>query len=91
MPTTTIHYTDVAAEAVRRGALPAFADRAFELARHCAVVSGHLNGDHVALGFTSMRVAKSWPLRGSITLVREDGVKFRLSLVRNRWTAKAVS
>lgn len=85
-----LQYTEVAAEAVRRGALKAFAYRVHEMARHAAVISGHPNGEHVALGFTSMRVAKSWPVRGSITLTREDGVKFRLAHARKRWTVKRV-
>lgn len=76
--TTTIHHSEVAREAVRRGADRFFTDRIADMAWHGAIVAGHRNGDHRALRYTGMRVAKAWPLRGNITLYREDGATVRL-------------
>lgn len=84
----TLQFHEVPAVAAQRGALPAFGDRLHSLAWRASIVTGTMNGDQTRLGFTAMRVARQWPLRGSVTLTREDGKRFRLALIGKRWTVK---
>lgn len=75
-----IDYTEVAPLAIARGADRFFHGRLRDMAQHAAITHGTVNGDNHKLPFSSMRVAKGWPARGSVTLTRTDGAKFRLHL-----------
>lgn len=80
-----INYFDVAPLATQRGADPFFSGRIRDMAQHAAITHGTPNGDNHKLGFTGIRVANDWPRRGSITLTREDGAKFRLHMTGNQF------
>ena len=85
---------DAVSECIARGVSPRWSDRLRSMLRHASTVSGHVNGDNVQAGFVSLRVtsAGSWPVRGSITVVRADGLRFRLAYSgRDGFTVKAVA
>ncbi len=81
-----LHHTEIAAEYRRRGGDRFFSDRVHEMANHASIVSGHPHSDCIRAGFTGLRVAKSFPRKGSVTLYREDGATLYLRLEGDKWT-----
>ncbi len=73
MTKTTYNPVDVADLAVKRGLRPGWYYRVRSMADHGWTVKGRVNGDREVSRYTSVRVAANWPVRGSITLKREDG------------------
>ena len=79
---------EVAVIAAQRGALAdgpighRLTTMAAQAARYEVLMPGCIG---VGLHFTSMRVARDWPSRGSIFLTREDGRRFRLFLDSTTW------
>jgi hypothetical protein len=73
MTKTTYNPVDVADLAVKRGLRPGWYHRVRSMADHGWTVKGRVNGDREVSRYTSVRVAANWPVRGSITLKREDG------------------
>ena len=78
------HPDDVASEAVRRGADKWFHERLRSMAGRAMCIEGHPNRDHVNSPVVAMRVAKHWPLRGSVMLTLETGQKYRLYATKGR-------
>jgi hypothetical protein len=70
---TTYNPVDVADLAIKRGVPWSWYQRVRSMADHGWTVSGNVNGDREVSRYTSVRVAANWPVRGSITLKREDG------------------
>lgn len=64
---------EVAFLAVKRGIRPGWHERIRNMADHGWTVKGSRHGDREVSYYTSVRVATNWPVRGSITLRREDG------------------
>lgn len=77
-------YDEIPAIAAKRG-VKGWESRIRSMAHHASVVSGTQYGDNVSLPFIAVRVTGEghWPLKGAITLTREDGRKFRLALSAN--------
>ena len=71
--TNTYNPVDVADLAVKRGMRSGWYGRVRSMADHGWTVRGSVNGDREVSRYTSVRVAANWPVRGSITLKREDG------------------
>lgn len=75
----------VAAEIVRRGVAPFWADRIREMVDHGTTSHGHPHQDRKVSPVVRVAwVPKSWPLRGSITLEREDGATLKLRQTKAR-------
>jgi len=91
MTTKTLTYTydEIPAIAAKRG-VKGWESRIRSMAHHASIVSGTQYGDNVSLPFTAVRVSGQWPVKGAITLTREDGRKFRLALSANRFTVEEV-
>jgi hypothetical protein len=70
---TTYTPNEIAFAAVERGVRPGWHERIRDMANHGCTVTGRVNGDREVSRYTSLRVAANWPVRGSITLKREDG------------------
>ena len=83
MTTKTLTYTydEIPAIAAKRG-VKGWEFRIRSMARQASIVRGTPYGDNVSLPFIAVRVTGEghWPLKGAITLTREDGRKFRLAL-----------
>lgn len=86
-PTTTKTFTpdQVAKLAVERGADRFFESRIRDMADSAYTVTGRQHGDRQVAPFVAVRVAKGWPVRGSITLTREDGARFVLRMTADRF------
>ena len=64
---------DVANIAVNRGVDDFWWERIRSMADHGWTVKGRRNGDREVSPYWQIRVAKNWPLRGSIACHRQDG------------------
>lgn len=86
-----IQYDQIPAIAAKRG-VKGWDDRIRSMAHHASIVSGNKYGDNVSLPFIAVRVTGEghWPLKGAITLTREDGRKFRLGMKARKFTVEAV-
>ena len=73
MTGTIYNPVDVADLAIERGVSWSWYHRIRSMADHGWTVKGRVNGDREVSRYTSVRVAANWPVRGSITLKREDG------------------
>jgi len=78
MQTIVLSPEAVVQEYLNRGGDRFFAGRLRDMANHASITHGTPNGDNRKAGFDSMRVARKWPMHGSITLRRTDGVTFYL-------------
>ena len=88
--TDTLYPDQVAAEAVARGTDPYFRGRIRDMANHASITNGTENGDSTRSYFVGLRVAKGWPLRGSITLYREDGARAYLRMTKTKFQVAVV-
>ena len=70
---TGLNPMDVADLAIERGVSWSWHGRIRDMADHGWTVSGSRTGERGTSRYTSVRVAKNWPLRGSITCKRQDG------------------
>lgn len=75
----------VARLAVERGADRFFQSRIRDMADCASTTAGRQYGDRKVAAFVAVRVAKGWPVRGSITLTREDGARFSLRMTADRF------
>lgn len=72
---------DVPQVCIDRGVGRFWFDRIRDMAHHASMVGVRIRGViGQGLDFDSVRVNRDWPLRGSITLTRTDGTKFRLRM-----------
>ena len=75
---------DAASYIAKRIAFPIWQDRICDMIRHACLTPSRDGSTPIAMHNARVdRVAKEWPVAGSISITRDDGRKFRL-VMRNR-------
>ena len=70
---------EAASYIAKRLAFPFWQDRAFDMVRHACTSPSRDGSSPIAMHRVKVdRVAKDWPSAGSISLTRDDGMRFKL-------------
>jgi len=82
--------TQAAREVVSRGVDKFWTERLREMLTHVETTHGSPNGNRKTADLQVDRVAKSWPVSGSVFVTRSDGKRFRLYMKGSTFKAEEV-